>query len=67
MDENLLNRVVKKTNVDKNTIIDLALKLSNGNMKDEKTLNEVDAKETKSKIIKTIKDDNVPKNIDKMF
>lgn len=78
MNEEILKKVEKKTKVKKETIIELARKLSNGNMKDENTLNEVIealsiaagkpvSQETKSKIIKTIKEDKVPDNVDKMF
>lgn len=78
MNDEILKKVEKKTKVKKQTIIDLARKLSNGNMKDEGTLNEVIdtlakatgknvSQETKDKIIKTIKDDKVPTNVDKMF
>ena len=35
------DKVKKKTNVDKETILSLANKLQQGNMKDEKTLKEV--------------------------
>ena len=68
----------KKTKVDKDTIVHLAEKLQNGNMKDEKTIREVIAtlskmtgkpvsKEREDKIIETIVEDKVPKSIDKMF
>lgn len=78
MNDEILKKVEKKTKVKKQTIIDLARKLSSGNMKDEGTLNEVIdtlakatgknvSQETKDKIIKTIKDDKVPTNVDKMF
>lgn len=71
-------KVEKKTNVDKDTIISLAKKLQDGNMKDEKTLNEVIdtlsamtgkdvSKEKRQKIIEKIVNDKVPKNVDKMF
>ena len=39
--DNFFKKVEKKTNVDKNTILSLAQKLQNSNMKDEKTLREV--------------------------
>ncbi len=76
--DNLFNRIEKKTNIDKKTIMDLAKKLQNSNMKDEKTLREVIkdissmtgkevSKEKEEKIIRTIINDNVPKDIDKMF
>ena len=78
MNEELLDRVSKKTNVKKDLIIDLAKKLSSGNMKDEKTIKEVITSleevtgkkitnETKEKIVDTIKNDKVPKDVDKMF
>ena len=38
--DNFFKRVEKKTNVDKNTILDLADKLQKSNMKDEKVLKE---------------------------
>ena len=71
-------RVENKTNIDKNTIMSLAQKIQNSNMKDEKTLREVIkeistmtgkevTKEKEDKIINAIMKDNVPKNIDKMF
>ncbi len=76
--DNFFKKVEKKTNVDKNTILSLAQKLQNSNMKDEKTLREVIkdisnmtgkevSKEKEDKIINTIMKDNVPKDIDKMF
>ena len=71
-------KVEKKTKVDKNTIISLAQKLQNGNMKDEGTLREVIdtlstmtgkkvTEEQKEKIISKIVDDKVPQDVDKMF
>ena len=39
--DSFFKKVEKKTKVSKNTILDLASKLQNGNMKDEKTLREV--------------------------
>ncbi len=39
--DNFFKRIEKKTNVDKNTILDLADKLQKSNMKDEKVLREV--------------------------
>lgn len=74
----LFKKIEEKTNVDKDTIISLANKLQNSNMKDEKVLGElVDdlstitgkdvSDEKKEKIIATILNDNVPKNLDKMI
>ena len=76
--DDFFKKVEKKTKVDKNTIVDLAKKLQAGNMKDENTLREVIqtlskmtnknvTKEQEEKIIQTIVNDKVPKNIDKMF
>lgn len=76
--DNFFKRVEKKTNIDKNTIMSLAQKIQNTNMKDEKTLREVIkeistmtgkevTKEKEDKIINAIMKDNVPQNIDKMF
>lgn len=78
LDDSFFKKVEKKTKVDKNTIISLAEKLQKGNMKDESTLSEVIdtlskmtgkkvSPELKSKIIKKVAEDNVPKNVDKMF
>ena len=41
LDDSFFKKIEKKTKVDKNTIVSLAEKLQKGNMKDEKTLNEV--------------------------
>lgn len=69
-------KVEKKTSVNKDTILSLASKLQNGNMKDEKTLKEVIGtlsemtgrpvtKEQEDKIIDAVVKDKVPNNIDK--
>ena len=76
--DDFFNKVEKKTNVNKETIITLAQKLQNGNMKDENTIREVIqslsqmtgknvSKEKEDKIINAIIKDKVPKNVDKMF
>lgn len=78
MNDKLLDKISKKTSVDKNLLISLAEKLSKSDMKDDTILNDIissleDATgkkvstKTKEKIIKTIKDDKVPGNIDQMF
>ncbi len=78
MDDSFFKKIEKKTKVDKNTIISLAEKLQKGNMKDEKTLREViDTlskmtgkkvnSDLKDKIIKKVVNDDIPKNVDKMF
>ena len=76
--DTLFNKIEKKTNINKETILSLATKLQNNNMKDENTIKEVIkdicnltgkeiTKEKEEKIINAILNDNVPKNIDKMF
>ena len=76
--DEFFKKVEKRTNVNKKTILDLAEKLNNGNMKDERTIREVIStlsamtgkkitKEKEDKIIDTIVKDKVPKSIDKMF
>ncbi len=77
-DDKFFNKVEKKTKVDKDTIISLATKLQQGNLKDENSLREVIStlskltgkevsKEKEDKIIDTILKDKVPKTVDKMF
>lgn len=76
--DNFFKKVEKKTNVDKNTILSLAKKLQNSNMKDETVLRDMVQeistltgkpveKEREDKIVNAIIKDNVPKDIDKMF
>ena len=76
--DSFFRRVEKKTNIDKDTIMSLAKKIQDGNMKDEKTIRDVVSelsnltgkevsKEKEDKIVNTIINDNVPKDIDKMF
>ncbi len=76
--ESLFKKIEEKTNVDKDTIISLANKIQNNDLKNEKVLNElIDdlskitnkevSQEKRKKIIDTITNDMVPKNIDKMI
>ena len=76
--DNLFNRIEKKTNINKETIMNLANKIQKNNMKDESTLREVIqdlsnltgkevSKEKEDKIINAIMNDKVPNNIEKMF
>ena len=76
--DNFFKKVENKTNVDKDTILSLANKLQNGNMKDETTLKEVIttlsnvtgrpvSKEQEDKIINTIMNNQVPQNLDKYY
>lgn len=75
--DSFFKKIEKKTNVNKDTILSLASKLQNSNMKDENTLRELIneigdltgrevSKEKSDKIIDTILNDNVP-NVDKMI
>jgi hypothetical protein len=76
--DNFFKKVEKKTNVNKETILSLAKKLQNGNMKDETTLKEVIntlsemtgkpvSKEQEEKIINAVVNDKVPKDLDKYY
>lgn len=77
MNDNLFQRIEKKTKVNKSTIMDLASKLQS-NMKDKDTLMEVIdelslltgkevSSDKKEKIVNAIVNDKVPNNIDKKF
>ena len=76
--DNFFKKVEKKTNVNKDTILSLANKLQNSNMKDEKTLKEVIStlsdltgkkvtKEQEEKIINTVINDKVPNNLENYY
>ena len=76
--DSFLNKVEKKTKVNKETILELANKLQNGNMKDEATLKEVIgtlsqmtgrpvSKEQEEKIINAVVNDKIPSDIDKYY
>ena len=76
--DSFFNRVEKKTNVNKDTIIELAKKLQQNDLKNEGTLREVIktlssmtgknvSKEQEDKIINAVVNDKVPKDIDKMY
>lgn len=71
-------KVENKTNVNKETILSLASKLQNTNMKDEKVLRELVkeiggiagknvSKEKEDKIVNAILKDNVPNRFDQML
>ena len=75
MNENIFKKVERKTSINKGTILSLAEKLKSGNFKDEGVLNEVitelssltgrEISDTKrQKIIKAIKNDKVPNDIE---
>ena len=76
--DNSFDRVEKKTNVGKQTILDLAAKLQQSDLKNEETLREVInelgqmtgkevPKEKQDKIIEAVVNDKVPKDIDKLI
>ncbi len=76
--DSFFNRVEKKTKVNKETILSLAQKLQQNDMKNEGTLREVIeelskmtgrevSKEKQDKIIEAVINDKVPKDIDKML
>ena len=74
--DNFFKKVEKKTNINKDTILSLANKLQDGNMKNETTLREVISelsqmtgkevcKEKEDKIINAVMNDKVPNDIEK--
>lgn len=76
--DSFFKKIEKKTNVNKETILSLANKLQQGNMKDENTLREVIhdisnmtgrevSKEKEQKIINAVFNDRVPSNLDKFI
>ncbi len=78
LSDSFFNKVEKKTNIKKDTILDLAKKLQGDNMKNEDNLRDVIkelseltgknvSKEQEDKIINTIINDKVPNDIDKMI
>ena len=78
LSDSFFNKIEKKTNVKKSSIMSLVKKLQGNNMKDEKTLREVIrelssmtgknvSKEQEDKIINTVINDKVPADLDKMI
>lgn len=76
--DNFFNKVEKKTNVGKDTILDLAKKLQQNDLKNEGTLREVIqeigamtgktvSKDKEDKIISAVVNDKIPKDLDKMI
>jgi len=76
--EGFFKKIEKKTNVGKQTILDLATKLQQSDIKNENTLREVIqelskmtgkevTKDKEDKIIKAVINDDIPKDIDKMI
>jgi len=78
LSDNLFKKIESKTGVEKSTILDLASKLQDGNMKNEEALRDVIkqissitgknvSKEKEDKIVNTILNDEVPNDLDKMI
>ena len=76
MNENIFDKVEKKTKVKKEDILTLARSLQNKNLKDERELRQIIkdvaslagkevSKEREEKIIDAIIKDKIPKNLDK--
>ncbi|NLM63371.1 MAG: stage VI sporulation protein F [Mollicutes bacterium] len=76
--DSFFEKIENKTKVSKETIIELANKLQQNDLKDEKTLREIIhelsnltgkevSKEKEDKIINAVINDKVPKDIDKMI
>lgn len=74
--DDFFNKIEKKTNVNKETILGLAKKVQKSNMKDENNLRDLIkeisniagkpvSKEKEDKIINAIVNDKIPNNIDK--
>ena len=78
LSDNLFKKIENKTGVEKSTILDLASKLQDANMKNEEALRDVIkqissitgknvSKEKEDKIVNTILNDKVPNDLDKMI
>lgn len=76
--DNFFNKIEKKTNVGKDTILGLANKLQQNDLKNETTLREVIQelgkmtgkvidKDKEDKIISAVVNDKIPKDIDKLL
>ncbi len=76
MKEDIFDKIEKKTNVNKGTIMSLARKLQEGNFKDENTLRNIIheiseltgkevSEEKEQKIIDMVINDKVPKDMEK--
>lgn len=76
--ESFLNKVERKTNVSKQSILDLANKLKGDNLKDENTIRDVInelsnltgksvTKEQSDRIVKAVVGDKIPDNLENML
>ena len=78
MSDNLFDKIVKKTNVKKEDILNLAKSIQSPDLKDEKNLRRIIkevgkmagkevSKEKEEKIIEAVKQDKVPKKFDNVL
>ncbi len=78
MFKNVFDEINKKSNVDKDTIFNIADSIKNANLSDEvvlrklikdiaKVANKPVSKELEDKIVKKVKKDGVPKNMKDLF
>ena len=76
--DSFLNKVEKKTNVSKQSILDIAGRLKDGDLKDENTIRGVISelskltgkevsKEQSDKIVKAVVGDKIPENLENMI
>lgn len=76
--DSFLNKVEKKTNVSKQSILDLAGRLKDGNLKDENTIRGIIdelskltgksvSKEQSDKIVNAVIGDQIPSNLESMM
>lgn len=76
--DSFLNKVEKRTNVSKQSILDIAERLKGGNLKDENTIRGVIdelskltgksvSKEQSDRIVKAVVGDQIPKNLENMI
>ena len=76
--DSFFNKIEKKTNVNKQSILDIASRLKDGNLKDENTIrgviNELSkltgkevSKEQSDKIVNAVIGDNIPNNLESMI
>lgn len=78
MFKNVFDEINKKSSIDKNTIFDIADSIKSADLSDEKVLrklirdiskvaNKPVSKDLEDKIVKKIKNDGVPSNINDLF
>ena len=76
--DSFFNKIERKTNVNKQTILDIASRLKDGDLKDENTIRGVISelskltgkevsKEQSDKIVKAVVGDKIPENLENMI